>query len=276
MTRRYAISNIAWPAEADEQAVAAAARLGFSGIEIAPSKLFGPWADIRLSDVAAYREKLADRGLAIPAMQAILFGRSELRLFGDQADHAALRDHLTLVARIAAAAGAYACVFGSPKQRDPGDRPTAQAMEEAAAFFRTLAPVFAAEGCALAFEANVPAYGCRFVTRTEEAIELVGMVGHPAFKLQLDLGTVTANEEPMEVVARAVPHAAHLHISEPALAPVGSAGTDHSRLASTIAAAGWDRWLSVEMTSRGDWPAEMHAAHRALGAYAAPSPLSVT
>lgn len=260
------ISNIAWPAEAEAEAIVHSAALGYRGIEIAPTKLFGPWREMKIADVRAFRARLADEGLSIPAMQALLFGRPDLRLFGDAGERAALADHLSFVARVAEAAGAKACVFGSPRQRDPGDRAPETAMEQAAVFFAAVAPVFADHGTAIAFEANVPAFGCRFATRTGEAIALVEAVDHSGFRLQLDLGTVTANGEGPDMVARALPLAAHVHVSEPGLAPVGSLGTDHGALAAPIR-AGWSGAVSVEMAAGEDWRAAMEGARAILGVY---------
>ena len=60
------ISNIAWPAEADEEALSIAMTLGFSGVEIAPAKVFGPIDSFDEDIVASYRETVSYTHLTLP------------------------------------------------------------------------------------------------------------------------------------------------------------------------------------------------------------------
>ena len=217
MRDKAAVSNIAWPAEADEEALTLASRLGFSGIELAPAKVFGPLGEVSRTALTDYREALAARGLRIPALQAILFGVDDAHLFRSDAARECLLARLTRVAEVAGALEAGACVFGAPGLRDPGDLAQETALDIAAAFFARLAPRFADHGTTLAFEANPPIYDCRFVTRTREAMALVARVDTPGFGLQLDMGTVFANEEETETVVAAARACVHCHASEPRL-----------------------------------------------------------
>ena len=69
------------------------------------------------SDIAEYRRSWEDRGLQIVSLQSLLFGRSDLQLFGDDGVRAALADYLRRVIDFGAPLGAHALVFGSPKNR---------------------------------------------------------------------------------------------------------------------------------------------------------------
>lgn len=258
--KRVAVSNIAWPADADAEALALAASLGFEGIELAPTKALGPWPTITGDGARAYRDRLAGQGLAIPAFQAILFGVEGCALFGGPDARQRLAAHLTTVAAIAGAASAGVCVFGAPKLRDPGDLAPCEAFDQAVAFFRALAPSFAENGTALAIEPNPPGYGCRFVTTTREAIALVAAVDHAGFRVQIDAGCVFANGESAADLAAAVPHAAHFHASEFGLPPIGAAAADHAMVASALAGAGYWGWRSVEMLAKDDWRANLRRA----------------
>jgi hypothetical protein len=134
---------------------------------------------------------------------------------------------------------AGACVaYSVPPARDPGDLSDAEAIEQAAAFFAAIAPNFAAEGASLAFEANPAAYGCRFVTRTAEAIALVARVAAPGFGLQIDTGTMMVNAEDPMLLAEAVPLAVHCHASAPQLGPVAPHAAAHANLAAGLRKAG--------------------------------------
>ncbi len=255
MDARISISNIAWPQESDDEAIDLAHQLGFTGIELAPGKVFSSWS--ALTEARAYREKLGEQGLSIPAFQAILYGVENCALFGADSRRANLSRHLEKVARLAGATGATACVFGSPKHRDPGNLPPEAAFDQAVEFFTALAPAYEAEQCAITFEANAAHYGCRFITHTDEAIALVRAVGHPGIRLQIDTGTMALNQEPASVIDDATPFAGHFHASEPDLAPVGSTRTDHRAFGRHLRKAGYDGWRSAEMRAGTDWQGAM-------------------
>jgi len=258
------ISNIAWPTESDDEAIDLARHLGFMGIELAPGKIFPHWN--ALTEARAYRERLGELELSIPAFQAIFYGVEDCALFGTRAQRANMSRHLGNVARLAGAAGARSCVFGAPGLRDPGKLPPEAAFDEAVEYFAALAPAFEAEHCALTFEANAAHYGCKFITHTSEAIALVRTVDRPGIRLQLDTGTMTLNNEPETVIDAAVPFTAHFHASEPDLLPVGSVQTNHDELGRRLRAAGYIGWRSVEMRACEDWKGAMHRAAQVMAA----------
>jgi sugar phosphate isomerase/epimerase len=261
---RICISNIAWPAEADLEAVRLAAQIGYAGIEIAPAKTFGGWQELELGAAATYRRELESLGLVVPALQGILFGRPDCALFGSADERSRLRQHLGRVARLAGVLGAQACVFGAPKQRDPGTLAAAEADDIAVEFLRSVGPMFEREGSALAFEANAALYGCRFVLHTVEAVALVRKVDHPGIRLQIDTGTILIDGDDPATLAAAVPVAAHFHTSEPHMKPVGSQGSNHRALGEELRRAGYAGWKSVEMATVDDWRGAMSGAARLM------------
>lgn len=259
-----AISNIAWSAEDDCEALDLASAAGFTGIELAPVKTFGRWEEITPAQVRARAEVLAARGLPVVALQGILFDVPGAKLFGTGEEREALARHLGLVARIAGACGGVPCVFGAPRVRNPGGLSEADAMELAVAFLNDAAASFAAEGAVLAFEANPTAYECRFVTRTQDAITLVRRVATPGLRLQIDAGTMLINGEDPIWAAEAAPFAAHCHASAPHLAPVADHAAAHVPLATALRAAGYTGWISVEMRAAPDWRAAIRRSGPAM------------
>jgi len=257
--RGFGISSLAWPAEAWRDALRLVRELGMSAIEVAPFDVFKSW-DASDDDVRALRSELAGAGMTCTAMQGILYQAPQVHLFASTEARAALRAHLAKVARIAGLLGAKACVFGAPRQRDPGTLTPAQAWDVAIEFFRDVAPVFADHGAAIAFEANARRYGCRFVVTTREAVELVAQVGHPGCGLQIDTGTLLLEGEDPQVLRAAAPLAVHAHVSEPDLAPIGSSGVDHAPIAAALRASGYAGSLSIEMKSVPDWPSAVARA----------------
>ena len=81
---KLSISNIAWPTEWDEEIYFAMQEWGYTGLEIAPTRIFPEDPYENLSKVSDWYEGMRDR-FVIPSMQSIWFGRSE-KIFGTEED----------------------------------------------------------------------------------------------------------------------------------------------------------------------------------------------
>jgi D-psicose/D-tagatose/L-ribulose 3-epimerase len=250
---RLTASNIAWKPAEDEAAAEALRQAGAGGVEIAPTAAWPRPLEATAQQVREYRKWWEDRGLRISSMQALLFGKPELRIFGDEAARKATFEHLAGMIRLGGALGAGALVFGSPKNRAVGSMPRAAAEDVAVAFFRGLGEIAVEHGTRLCIEPNPPEYGADFITTAAEGLALVHKAGSKGFCLHLDAGGMTMSKDPLspEVFAEAV----HFHASEPNLAPVGSGGTggtDHAAFAGALRAAGYHGWISIEMRAAGE------------------------
>jgi sugar phosphate isomerase/epimerase len=247
-----AVSNLAWPAAALEDALALLARSGCGGVEIAPFAIFGRWTGIA-DEAKRLREQIEAHGLECVALQGILYGTDDVSLFGTDGQQARLEAHLDHVAGLAGIMGARACVFGAPAQRDPGPIGAGEAWERALGGLRRIAPAFEAAGSAIAFEANAAHYGCRFITTTAEAARFVDEADTPGLRLQLDTGTMFLEKEDPAVLLDIGNLAIHLHVSEPNLQVVGDQGLDHIPIASIIMQSDYAGPISVEMKAVPDW-----------------------
>lgn len=256
---KLAISNIAWPGDALGEAIGLAVELGLDGIELAPYNLFRGW-DVAEAEVRAVHTRIEDAGLVCPALQGILFNAPGVALFDSDETRRALAAQLRLVARMAGLLGAKACVFGAPKQRDPGDLSADKISAIARDFFRDIGPVFVDHGSALAIEANARAYACRFLTTTADAVRFVAEVDTPGIGLQIDTGTLFLEAEDPAVLTSAASLAVHAHVSEPQLQPIGSTDLDHLPIAAALRASGYDGVLSIEMRAVDDWQATVRHA----------------
>jgi sugar phosphate isomerase/epimerase len=244
---KLAVSNIAWPAEADAQAFEALRAAGVDGIEVAPTRV---WADWRFGDedARALRAALARHGLAIPSLQAIVFNRPDVALFADVDARRALIAHLKRVADLARVLGAGPMVFGAPRTRDRGELGAAEAFAQAVAVFREVGEYCAAAGVCLCIEPNPPDYGCNFVTDSREGARLVREVGSPGFRLHLDAaGMHLAGEDPAAAIEDNADVLEHVHASEPHLGPFNVLQVPHGAIARALASIGWRKWVSIEM-----------------------------
>ena len=247
---RLAVSNIAWESHEDDLVAAVLRDEQVAAIEVAPTKWRERPYDASAPEVDAFRQSWADRGLRIASLQALLFGRPDLQLFGDT--RPALRDYLTRAIDFAAAVGPTALVFGSPKNRLRGSLPVDEANKIAVDFFRDLGARAVERGVVVCIEANPPEYGGDFVTTTAEAIALCAAVDHAGVAINGDLGGMTMSGEiPWTTIDAAAHMLGHFHASEPHLAELGTAA-DHASAAAGLSAIGYRRWISIEMRAAGN------------------------
>ena len=269
--RRLAVSNIAWRAEADDAVAEALRTAGATGIEIAPTMVWRDPVAVSEAEAVAYREAWRARGFPIVAMQSLLFGRDDLRVFGDDATRRATLAHLAAMIRLASWLGARSLVFGSPRNRAVGQLDRRAAAEMGATFFRAVGDSAAAHGVHFCLEPNPPQYGCDYLTTSSECIALLAEVGSPGLGLHLDTAAMTLSGEDPETALRAArPWMRHFHISEPYLAPIGTGGVDHAAFAGALRREGYDGWVSIEMKSDPAEPAAEfveRAVARAVEAY---------
>jgi sugar phosphate isomerase/epimerase len=273
---RLAISNIAWPAGEDDRAAGLMADLGADGVELAPTKLWPRPLEAGPSEVLACRNWWEARGFPVVALQALLFGRPELSIFGPEPTRRATIDTLKGMNALASSLGAGALVFGSPRNRIVGEMPREQALAVAVEAFREIGDDAASRGVWFCIEPNPTPYGCDFVTTAAEGIELVRLVGSEGFGLHLDSGGMAMAGDPIdEAFDAGADLVRHLHCSEPMLAPIGTGGADHLGVSRACRRAGYDRWVSIEMRTpdpADSWPDAVSRALRVGRESYPPSP----
>ncbi|MCK0512770.1 sugar phosphate isomerase/epimerase family protein [Aromatoleum buckelii] len=261
---RLAISNIAWDVSENEDVVKLLNRFHIDAIDIAPGKYFPDPGKATEAEIVTVKRWWAERGIEITGMQALLFGRAGLNVFGAPEVKDALLEHLAAVCRIAAGLGASRLVFGSPKNRDRSGLSDEQALDEAVGFFQRLGDVALAQGVVMCLEPNPPCYGANFMTSSTETAHVVNSVGHGAIRMQLDTGALTINRESAEAVLADSAHLiGHVHASEPDLVPLGDCGTDHRLLHEALLRYVPHHVVSIEMVATKNEP-HLASIERAL------------
>lgn len=245
---KLCISAIAWRTDEDAAVRDLLAARGVTAIEGAPSKIGKPPLELTDDDLARYRGFWAEKGIAIVAMQALLFGRADLKLFGSDAEREEFIAYLSSIVKIGGALGAKALVFGSPGNRKRGAIDESAAREIAASVFRRVGDVAVDHGTCLCIEPNPPEYGCDWITSVAQARALVDHVAHPGFGLHLDSAAIRFAGEDESAITNNRGAIRHFHASEPQLAPLRP-GTDvpHARYAAALRAIGGVPVVSIEM-----------------------------
>lgn len=244
---KLSISNIAWTDETDAEVLSLLKAEGVLAIEVAPTRIWADW-DISPEAGDRYRQHLQSQELVCSSLQAILFKKPDLKVFGTPEKRAALVEHLKQVADLAASLGAQPMVFGAPKNRDLGDLDEKTALHQAAEIFAEIGDYCEQKGVCLCLEPNPVDYGCNFITNSQQGAQLVRLVNSPGFRLHLDAaGMYLAGEDIPKAIETTADVLAHFHISEPNLGNFAKPQVDHAAIARTLQKIGWRNWVTIEM-----------------------------
>ncbi len=243
MGYQLAISNIAWSAENDSAAYDLMHRFGFEGLEIAPTRIF-PETPYDHIDAARNWSRMlkTEQGFVVPSMQSIWYGRKE-NIFVSAQDRKVLLAYTRSAIDFAAACGISNLVFGCPRNRN---MPENANPDDAIAFFGDIARYASQCGCVIGLEANPPIYNTNYINETAQALEIIDKVAHPGLRLNLDLGTVIANGESLDILKNRVDVIHHVHVSEPGLKVIERRKL-HRELAQMLRIGGYSGFVSIEM-----------------------------
>lgn len=245
---KLSISNIAWEEKDDAQVYKWMKKYGFTGLEIAPTRIFPDRPYEKVGEAEAWSKKLlAENGFVVPSMQSIWYGRNE-KLFGTEEERNILSTYTREAVDFAEIIGCKNLVFGCPRNRAVPDGGNA---EMAVSFFRELGNYASEHGTVIGMEANPPIYNTNYINDTLSALELIHRVDSQGFRLNLDVGTMIQNGEKAEELVGNVKLINHVHISEPGLKTIENREL-HRELCRILKEEGYDGFISIEMGKKED------------------------
>jgi len=240
---KLSISNIGWEAGDDEKVYELMKKYDFSGLEIAPTRIFpeNPYDDLtKAGEWAANLKK--EYGFEIPSMQSIWFGRNE-NIFNSEEENKALALYTQKAVLFAKECGISNLVFGCPRNRNVPDKAN---KEDADSFFKSIGDYAFAHGTVIGMEANPPIYNTNYINDTGAALDLIEKVDSFGFKLNLDVGTMIFNGERPDILKNKVDMINHVHISEPYLKLIEKRNL-HGELSRLLKDEGYNGFVSIEM-----------------------------
>lgn len=249
---KLSISNIAWNRYEDRAIRTILQEEKIFGVEIAPGIVWDDPTQRTPPEIKEYKKFWHEAHISVVALQGILFGHEELKLFGSMAARKEMHDYIIAILELADRLGAPIIVFGSPKNKTiPDSMSRENAYDIAYDFFNSLGYTAQKHGIVIAIEANPKQYGTNFLTTTNEAVQFVQNLAHPHVKLQLDIGTMTANKEQYATTTHhAMTQTAHIHISEPDLMPIPQPNTHHVVISKTLGDILYPGFTSIEMRGK--------------------------
>ena len=241
---KLSISNIAWSAEYDDEMYHFLNEQGYSGLEIAPTRIFPENPYSHIEEAKTFAKVLRNSfNLDISSIQSLWYGRSE-NIFNSDDERDFLLDYTKKAVLFSEDVGCHNLVFGSPKNRN---MPSSAYMPAAVDFFREIGDFALEHNAVLAFEPVPAYYGTNLINNTQEAFEFCRRINSKGFKVNYDLGTAIYNDESFDVIGPNIELVNHIHISEPQLA-----GIEKRDLHKKLKTLNYNGYFSVEMKNPGN------------------------
>lgn len=241
------ISNIAWQPHEEEKVRTFLSAQKIHCVEIAPGKYFPNSIPDDSTAIQQCKTFWKSFGIHIVALQSLLFGHPEMKIFGDTASRANTCNHLRKCITLGSYLGVKALVFGSPVNRKIPEDKMSQSSSIAHDFFNELGDFSVKNDTCFCIEPNPKEYGTNFLCQTQDALDFV-KIDNPGLKLNFDTGTCSLNKEDYKrYFPEIIPHIGHFHISEPFLESINQSATIHKDLAELLMNEKYTGTVSIEM-----------------------------
>ena len=232
-----------WPA-----VCSAIAEAGYDGVEVAPFTLAETVRDISPHGRADMRTAAHDAGLEIVGLHWLLVKPEGLHVSHPNSKvRARTRDYLCHLADFCADLGGEIMVFGSPRQRGRVDDASSDdTWRWAAETFSGALPTAAERGVTLCIE-PLGADETHFVTSAADARRLVDEIGHPSFRLILDVKAMSSEDVPIpDIIRQQRDFLAHVHANDRKGQGPGFGDTDFHPILEALREVRYDGYISVE------------------------------
>lgn len=246
MAIQYAISNIALPAFSHRQAFNELREIGYTGIEVAPSRIWhDTWRELKPRDIENYRRTIEAADLSVVGLHSLVFDHPELQLFGDPASVKMTLDFMTHLSSVCRDLGGRTLIWGGGRKR--GAVPQETAFLRAVEFMQTLCDSTSGHGTVFCFEPLGPS-DSDFINSLFDAIEINYAVNRDNIKIQADAKALVENDEVRRNIFEAIAdQIVHFHANEPGLDVIGRSGTvDHGAIGDLLRAIHYNGYVSAE------------------------------
>ena len=250
----FAISNITLPAHDHCGYFPALADMGFTGLEVAPSRAWpDTWGGLGHADVETYRKAAETAGLSVTGLHSLFFDQPALSLFGDPETRKRTGDFLVHLSSLCRDLGGRVLVFGSPSARRRGPLSEAQAADMAVDFFQDCLDRIRDHRTLLCLEPLCPT-DTDFCNSIASILNLRDRVGRSNMRTQIDARAVTANGDVTDTAFDAVRDTlVHVHANARDLGELtASDGDDNARIGHQLKRIGYKGFVSLEQRMIGD------------------------
>lgn len=249
---KLSISNIAWSEDNDLDMYEYISKMGFKGLEIAPTRIIKDNPYNHLKEIKEFSDNLKrDYNLTISSMQSIWFGKDQ-NIFASINDREELINYTKKAIDFAETIGCNNIVFGCPKNRNiPDNMDIAEAKKTALQFFRIIGEYAQSKNTIFSIEPNPVIYNTNFLNTTQEVLEIVKELNMNSIRVNLDLGTIIENKEDINIIDNNIQYINHIHISEPYLDIIKNRKI-YEDLAIILKNNNYSNFVSIEMKNQNN------------------------
>jgi len=248
--RELGVSNIAWNSSEDEEIYLLMQQNCYQELEISPAKIQNDCTNITNSELFTFSSTAEEYDIQIVAMQALLFGHPELKIFADRTSRTRTLEYLKKSILIGETLGVDALIFGSPKNRSVPNIKKDTYLKSAQEFFDEIGRYAEEHNVTFCIEPNPSEYGGNFLCTTIETINFVRFLSNDGLKVNLDSGAlVMTGEDPARIIRDNSDLIGHVHISEPFLNPIEIDSKIHTTIAALLREMRYPGHISIEMRS---------------------------
>ena len=193
-----------------------AAKLGYSGLEIAPFTLVNSVDEISPVERGRIRELAARNNIEIAGIHWVLVKPEGLYInHPDRSIRERTATYFCSLVDFCGDIGGKVMVVGSPKQRNRmADVSADQALEWAAETFRDAVVQAEQRGVTICFEPLAPAE-TNFINTAAEAISFAQRLASARFQIILDVKAMCSESKSIpEIIRDSFPHFAHFHAND--------------------------------------------------------------
>lgn len=247
---KFALCNEMFEGWTMAEVCAAAKRLGYDGIEIAPFTLAHSAEDITSRQRKQTRQIIKNHGLDVIGLHWLLVGPNGLHITTlDDAVWQKTTDYFFILLDLCSDLGGKVMVLGSPKQRSISAGQTKEGAWKRA--LELLSSVLDKAGnleVTICLEPLSPAE-TDFINTVSEGMKMVRQINHPNLKIHLDVKAMCSEPTPVSDIIRSVRAGdiGHFHVNDPNLYGPGMGDVDYGPIAKAIKDIGYNKWLSVEV-----------------------------
>lgn len=236
---KLSISNLAWNYKDNEKVYEYLTKKHFSGIEIAPTKIFTESPYSHIDEAVDYFNRIkAYYGLDVSSMQSIWYGQKG-NIFYSEEERLILRKYTFQAIDFASAIKCGNLVFGNPKARNKGKYHN---VRDSFDFFKSISEYAYQKNTCVSLEPNPTIYGTDFINTSKQAFDFCNNSGCEHLRVNIDFGTIIYNKEPFEWIEKYLDLVNHIHISEPYLKKV-----EKRELHKKLKELDFGKYISIEM-----------------------------
>jgi sugar phosphate isomerase/epimerase len=211
---KLTISNLSWELNQNYKVIKIIKRYNISQIEISPSKIFNN--NYNKNNIKKITNFWNINKIGFCSIQSILFNVKNAYLFGNKIQQRIFFNEVKKKIYLCRKIGSKILVFGSPQNKKIFFKKNFNKI--AFNTFKKISQICEKNKIFFCIESNPKIYDCEYLNYTKDAIKLVKKINSNFFRLNLDLGTIIANNESYKnIIKNNIQLIGHVQISVPYL-----------------------------------------------------------